>query len=322
MVDIHPRGLGSGTRLLLAQVAITGDAVNPRHNLSSHAWSDRDVSVALNGACKHGQFETARLLAAWCSEFIVNEAEPCPLHLSEVADILLSHDAAFVGGAFEEEHCSLHTIGQYRPPLLRYIIHGDSSREALRDTIHLLTRRRKCPIDMPDPNGYTALLRCPQDPEHEFHPLDELLLADARGGLYLHDKTNAAMIIARSGSTYTSSLQRLGPLIRDINAVDSLGCNALHYCAFNGNKPLTEVLLHIEGIDVNAQASNGDTALYLVATHAIHGSGHVITLLLASNADFTTADGQEWSALELSAFNRRLTLALMLIEAGASISFL
>ena len=64
MVDIHPRGLGSGTRLLLAQIAITGDAVILRHTLNSHAWSDRDVSVALNDACKHGQFETAR-----CSEF-------------------------------------------------------------------------------------------------------------------------------------------------------------------------------------------------------------------------------------------------------------
>lgn len=436
MVDIHPRGLGSGTRLLLAQIAITGDAVNLRHTLNSHAWSDRDVSVALNDACKHGQFETARLLAAWCPEFIVNEAEPCPLHwlimfrpceaaemlealiqgpstvcethegpcrklfdympsagdgtfyfpehcldlfgaplhwavrarnaalvknllaygaepntrwrgrkhyfgdvprpqipwtspldlavqyhLSEVADILLSHDAAFVGGAFEEEHCSLHMIGQYCLPLSRYIIHGDSYREALQDTIYLLTRRRKYPIDMPDPNGYTALLRCLQDPEHEFYLVDELLLAGARGDLCLHDNTNAAIIIAQSGSTHTSGLQRLGPLIRDINAVDSLGCNALHYCALNGNKPLAEVLLRIEGIDVNAKASNGDTALHLAAAHASHGSGDVIALLLASNADFTMAGGQEWSALELAVFNRRLTPALMLIEAGASISF-
>jgi ankyrin repeat protein len=103
--------------------------------------------------------------------------------------------------------------------------------------------------------------------------------------------------------------------------VDSLGRNALHYCAFNGNKPLAEVLLRIEGIDVNAKASNGDTALHLAATHASHGSGDVIALLLASNADFAMADGQEWSALELAVFNRRLTPALMLIEAGASISF-
>ena len=69
--------------------------------------------------------------------------------------------------------------------------------------------------------------------------------------------------------------------------MDSLGRNALHYCAFNGDKPLAEVLLRIEGIDVNAKASNGDTALHLAATHAIHGSGDVIALLPASNTDIS-----------------------------------
>jgi hypothetical protein len=41
------------------------------------------------------------------------------------------------------------------------------------------------------------------------------------------------------------------------------------------------------------KASNGDTALHLAAAHAIRDSGDVIALLLASNADFTVADGQE-----------------------------
>jgi ankyrin repeat protein len=72
--------------------------------------------------------------------------------------------------------------------------------------------------------------------------------------------------------------------------MDSLGRHALHCYAFNDNKSLAEVLLRTEGIDVNAKAPNGDTALHLAAAHAIHGSGDVIALLLAPNADFTVAD--------------------------------
>ena len=223
-------------------------------------------------------------------------------YLSEVADILLSHDAAFVGGAFEEEHCSLHMIC-CTACLFRDISSTVTHREALQDTFYLLTRRRRYPIDMPDPNGYTALLRYLQDPHHEFYLVDELLLAGARGGLCLYSNANAAIIIAQSRSTHASSVQRLGPLIQDTNAGDSLGRNALHYCAFNGDKPLAEVLFRIEGIDVNAKASNGDTALHLAAAHATHGSGDMIESLLASNADFTMGDGQEWSTLELAVFN-------------------
>jgi ankyrin repeat protein len=242
-------------------------------------------------------------------------------HLSEITAELLDLGAERSGGSFEEIHSAFLCIGQAFALLSRYIIHGEGSRQAIRDTIKVLVENG-FDICETDSNGYDPILVALRDSNCEGYIIEELIAAGARlDRSTFDDQSNAAILIAQNSASCrykVANLELVSPYVVDINASDTYGRNALHYASIGGSEAMIEALSGVKGFDVHAKTRLGQTALHLAATF---GNANAVSCLFQIGANLEDVDSSGMTALQLAAVHRKIEVANVLINVGAEVSF-
>lgn len=243
-------------------------------------------------------------------------------HLYEIADILLDRARKWNPRKSMEIGASL--IARTTTPFSRYIIHGSSYRLALQRTIRTLSSTGWA-LERSDYFGEIPLLVSLQNSAQEEYIIKELLMASPNiAEQPIPGGDNLATLVALSPETdYPSTtwkLQQVLHLVRDINALNDAGYNALHYCALLGNVLMAKLLLSTNRVDINAQVSNKYFPTPLMQA-AEFGRTEVVKLLLEAGADPDFPNVKGRTALELAVLNRQYDTASLLIEHGACIDF-
>jgi ankyrin repeat protein len=98
----------------------------------------------------------------------------------------------------------------------------------------------------------------------------------------------------------------------DVNLADNTGWTPLMFAAEKGYLTITQALLSAPGIDINAQKSNGATALYVAIAN---GQDDVVKALIDKGADVNIANNDGWTPLMLAIQEGLLTITQALLSA-------
>ncbi|KAI1495536.1 ankyrin repeat-containing domain protein [Biscogniauxia marginata] len=242
-------------------------------------------------------------------------------HLSEIADILLSHGSETFGGDRDWDYSVFHMMGLQTIPFSRLVLHGECHRTAISNTIRVL-QDHNIDINSTDSEGDTPLTLAVSSFSIEPYIFEELLAAGARTSEEFDTKHGSVIIKDAKFSGYFPisgwRTKLLLPLVGDLNMLDPEGHNALHYCAWLDATATAKVLLDTGRINVNKKSKFGYTAL---ACAAIRGSTAIIDCLAKAGADLDLQSSSGSTALELAVNGRHAWTAIALIKAGASISY-
>jgi hypothetical protein len=102
----------------------------------------------------------------------------------------------------------------------------------------------------------------------------------------------------------------------DINAVDELGCSALHWAALNDRMPVINALLE-RGIRVDTASHEGQTALHWAA---LKGHIRATDALCRASAEVNAVDKWGFSSLMRAAQGGHIFVVLLLLRFGADAS--
>jgi hypothetical protein len=102
----------------------------------------------------------------------------------------------------------------------------------------------------------------------------------------------------------------------DVNAVDELGCSALHWAALNDRMPVINALLE-RGIRVDTASNEGQTALHWAA---LKGHIRATDALCRASAEVNAVDKWGFSALMRAAQGGHIFVVLLLLRFGADAS--
>ena len=241
-------------------------------------------------------------------------------HLPEIIELLLALGAQWHGASFGAPSSALLCIGKACIPFSRYMLHGDAFLDALHQTLAVISKHGY-DINEKDSFGYTALMILLQDCDCEAYVVEGLLKAGASAdGTTFDNDANVAVIIASSSSRRhnTGNLSLVIDHISNINALDRMGRNALHYSAILGNIAIATILCNHDSIDVDMKSLDRETALHFAA---IFGNADVITTLIKKGAYIEATDKDGSTALELAAFHKRKSATDILLRASADSVF-
>ena len=99
----------------------------------------------------------------------------------------------------------------------------------------------------------------------------------------------------------------------DVNAGDATGRTALMWAAFQGNRPMAQLLLD-RGASIDARDASGRTALIWAV---IVDRGAMVDVLLGKGADLSIADDDGATAADLAEREGHTEIAELLAKAGA-----
>ncbi|KAL8716078.1 MAG: hypothetical protein Q9225_006236 [Loekoesia sp. 1 TL-2023] len=175
-------------------------------------------------------------------------------HLPEIAEALIGLGAQWLGSSIGDPHSALHCIGQTSMPFSRYLLHGDAYRDALEQTLAVITS-----------HGHALII----DHIPNINALDE------RG-------QNALHYSAITGNRAIASIL-CNHVSIDIDSKSSHTNTALHLAATFGSVDVLTLLIQ-KGACMEALDSFRNTALQLAvlfkkkdaADALIHASAEVI----------------------------------------------
>ncbi|KAF9360908.1 hypothetical protein BGX26_007111 [Mortierella sp. AD094] len=95
------------------------------------------------------------------------------------------------------------------------------------------------------------------------------------------------------------------PTTFDVNSTDGLGNTALHYAARQGSTEVLEILLHVEGLNVNiANRLEGDTPLHKAAAYQDPNVAlHMVELLVDQGASLDAVNKQRQKPVDKAPSN-------------------
>lgn len=99
--------------------------------------------------------------------------------------------------------------------------------------------------------------------------------------------------------TVTKALLRLGELV-DVNAVDHMNNNALHYAASKGDKEIIKAFAERKDVDLNALAGNHNATTLQIA--AKNGFDKAVQALIDANASVDICNSDKHTALHVAVF--------------------
>jgi len=251
-------------------------------------------------------------------------------HLPEIVARLLDLGADWEGGGgiFIRSHSAFLCIGLTCVPFSRYIIHGKHYRDALKETIRVLTKKGYS-INDTNAEGYDPITVALGNVDCESYIVKELLVAGALPAQPSLQNPESVVDVAISHAPFrrysVENLRLVLPYVRSVKDLNFSMFNATHIAAVGGSEAMVEVLSTAEGFDIDAMTPTRkdvrwgrQTALHLAA---IFGSPDVISLLVRKGANMEILDTSLCTPLQWATLLRKSKAADALIELGADVFF-